>query len=435
VGGGDAAVIRRASAALPGASLGSFRLPDDLAFAVARGEAGCIWSTSGSRSVDWVMSCGALPLGHAHPEVVAAIEAQARRGASFYQLNEQAIELAEALVRIVPCAEMVKLCGSGSEAMFYALRIARAATGRDVVLKFAGSYLGAHDYGLHDLDQDGAVQTQSAGIPAGVTRDVLVAPFNDLKVAARLVREHGRRLAAIAVEPVQRAIEPAPGFLEGLRDLCDQSGAILVFDEVVTGSRLALGGAQEHYGVLPDLCALGKGLGGGLPLGAVAGRADLLELTAPRAIDTPTPNASTGAAPGPVYMSGSLNGNPLSCAAALATLRVLERDGGVVHLASVGRALRRGLESVAAELGVPLRMIGPDAFPEPVIGLGSATVTDLASYERRDQAASVAFGLELIRRGVFVFPGFKLYPATTHSNDDVDETIMAARGALTAIAG
>src|SRR5438067_3470051 len=341
---------------MPGATLGSFRLPDDLAFVVERGEGASIWSTDGRPFVDYVLGSGPLVVGHAHPRVVAAVQEQVRRGTTFYYLNEQATRLAEKIAKLVPCAEAVKFCGSGTEATFYALRIARAATGRDTILKFSWGYHGAHDYGLHVLDAEGQVERESDGIPPGVTDSVLVAPFNDLEAARALAEANRDRLAAVIVEPVQRAILPRAGFLAGLRRICDETGALLVFDEVVTGFRLKLGGAQEEYGVTPDLCALAKAMGGGLPLAEVAGRRELIELTVP----------GDGAKDRPVYMGNTLNGNPLACAAGLAALEVLEEEDGPSRLAATGGMLHRGFEEVAARLDVPLRVIGPPSFGDAV---------------------------------------------------------------------
>jgi len=406
---------------MPGATLGSFRLPDDLAFVVERGEGASIWSTDGRQFVDYVLGSGPLVIGHAHPRVVAAVQDQVRRGTTFYYLNERATRLAEKIVQLVPCAEAVKFCGSGTEATFYALRIARAATGRDTILKFSGGYHGAHDYGLHVLGAEGRVERESDGIPPGVTDSVLVAPFNDLEAARALAEANRERLAAVIVEPVQRAILPRPGFLQGLQEICDATGALLVFDEVVTGFRLRLGGAQEEFGVVPDLCALAKAMGGGLPIAAVAGSRALIELTVP------------GVSPKdrPVYMGNTLNGNPLACAAGLATLEVLEEEDGPARIAAMGSLLHQGFHEVASRLDVPLKVIGPPAFGDPVIGDGE--VFDLAGYNSQNRKASTAFGVELLRRGIFVNPGFKMYVSTAHTPAQVELTVETAFEALKAV--
>jgi glutamate-1-semialdehyde 2,1-aminomutase len=413
--------VERSDAVMPGATLGSFRLPDEVAFVVDRGEGATVWSTDRRPFVDYVLGSGPMILGHSHPRVVAAVQEQLRRGTTFYYLNEKATALAEKIVELVPCAEAVRFCGSGTEATFYALRIARAATGRDTILKFSGGYHGSHDYGLHVLGAGGEVERESEGIPAGVTDSVLVAPFNDLEAAQELGQANRERLAAVIVEPVQRAILPRQGFLEGLRRLCDSTGALLVFDEVVTGFRLRLGGAQEEFGVLPDLCALAKAMGGGLPIAAVAGRRELIELTVP----------GSDSRDRSVYMGNTLNGNPLAAAAGLATLEVLQEEDGPSRISATGTLLHQGLHEVAARLDVPLHVVGPPAFGDPMIGRGE--VYDLASYSSQDLAAAKAFGLELVRRGIFVMPGFKMYVSTAHTPAQVDMTVETAYEALKAV--
>jgi glutamate-1-semialdehyde 2,1-aminomutase len=413
--------LERSNAVMPGATLGSFRLPEEVAFVIDRGEGATVWSTDGRQFVDYVLGSGPMVLGHAHPEVVGALQGQLRLGTTFYYLNDKATRLAEKIVELVPCAEAVKFCGSGTEATFYALRIARAATGRDTILKFSGGYHGAHDYGLHVLGAGGEVERESDGIPPGVTDSVLVAPFNDLEATRELAEANRERLAAIIVEPVQRAIPPRPGFLQGLRQLCDSTGALLVFDEVVTGFRLRLGGAQEEFGVEPDLCALAKAMGGGLPIAAVAGSRDLIELTVP----------GRGSKDRPVYMGNTLNGNPLAAAAGLATLEVLQEEDGPAHIAATGTLLHQGLHEVAARLDVPLHVVGPPSFGDPMIGDGE--VYDLASYNSQNLAAATAFGVELVRRGIFVMPGFKMYVSTAHTPAQIEMTVESAYDALKAV--
>src|SRR5262249_30112284 len=248
---------------------------------------------------------------------------------------------AAGIAALVGCAQGVKLGGDGAEATFYALRLARAFTGRDLVLKFEGAYHGHHDYALHGLKptRDAnypLAQPDSAGIPAGVSSTVLIAPYNDLDTTMQLVEPVADRLAAIIGEPVQRSLMPKAGFLAGLRALCDRTGALLVFDEVVTGFRLALGGAQEVFGVEPDVCSLGKVIGGGLSLAAVAGRRDVLELTVPN-----RPNDGRS-----VYMSGTLNGNPPAAAAGLAPLDVLAEEDGAAPVRATGAAACPRLDGV-----------------------------------------------------------------------------------------
>jgi glutamate-1-semialdehyde 2,1-aminomutase len=420
-----AVLTERGQSPLLGGCLGTFRLPDEFSFVAARGSGAMIISTDGTQYLDHVLGSGPMVLGHAHPRVIEAIQRQAERGTTFYQVNDQALLLAERIARHVPCAEGVKLVGGGSEATFYALRIARAVTGRQKALKFEGAYHGHNDYSLHSLRPFGDASSPnsvpaSAGIPAGVTDTVVAAPFNDAEATRKLIDEHAADLAAVIVEPVQRSFLPEPGFLEQLRAACDRVGALLIFDEVVTGFRMTMGGAQEAYGVLPDLCALGKVVGGGLPLGALAGRRDLIEVSVP---GTPADQY--------VYLSGTLNGNPLAAAAGLATLEVLEEEDGCGQMARAGQRIIDGLVALARELSVPLQVIGPPSFPQPVFGQGS--VTDPRSLAATDVRAATAFGHELLRRHVFVHPGGKLYVSTAHTSEHGEQFLSAAREAITAM--
>jgi glutamate-1-semialdehyde 2,1-aminomutase len=416
----------RTTHAIPGDCFGTFKLPDEVAFIASRGEGSRVITTDGRELIDFVLGSGPMVIGHAHPRVVAAVQEQAARGTTFYAMNDVAPRLAARIIDLVPCAEAVKFVGDGAEATFYSLRLARAFTGRELVLKFEGAYHGHHDYALHGLKAArGAnypvAQPDSAGIPVSVSETVLIAPYNDLDTTAQLVQPVAERLAAIIVEPVQRSLTPRPGFLAGLRALCDRTGALLVFDEVVTGFRLALGGAQEAFGVTPDLCALGKVIGGGLPLAAVAGRRDVLELTIPD-------RADDGRS---VYLSGTLNGNAIAAAAGLATLDVLVEEDGPRRLAEIGGKLAQGFAECARKLGVPLQMIGPPAFSEPVFGEGD--VWNYRSYAASNRVASRLFGIELLKRDLFVHPASKMYVSTVHDDDQIETACRASFEAMRVI--
>lgn len=416
----------RTTHAIPGDCFGTFKLPDEVAFIASRGEGSRVITTDGRELIDFVLGSGPMVIGHAHPRVVAAVQEQAARGTTFYAMNDVAPRLAARIIDLVPCAEAVKFVGDGAEATFYSLRLARAFTGRELVLKFEGAYHGHHDYALHGLKAArGAnypvAQPDSAGIPVSVSETVLIAPYNDLDTTTQLVQPVAERLAAIIVEPVQRSLTPRPGFLAGLRALCDRTGALLVFDEVVTGFRLALGGAQEAFGVTPDLCSLGKVIGGGLPLAAVAGRRDVLELTVPD-------RADDGRS---VYLSGTLNGNAIAAAAGLATLDVLVEEDGPRRLVEIGGKLAQGFAECARKLGVPLQMIGPPAFSEPVFGEGD--VWNYRSYAASNRVASRLFGIELLKRDLFVHPASKMYVSTVHDDDQIETACRASFEAMRVI--
>lgn len=409
--------------AIPGDCFGTFKLPKDVAFSVARGAGSKLFTTDGREFLDFVIGSGPMVLGHAHPQVVDALARQAALGTTFYTMNEQAMQLAECVRDLVPCAEAVKLVSDGSEATFYALRLARAFTGRTHVLKFEGAYHGHHDYALQSFKPPLGMnypdaRPDSAGIPGTISDTMLIAPYNDLERATEIAEGAADRVAAIIVEPVQRAIMPKPGFLEGLRALCDRIGAVLIFDEIVTGFRVSMGGAQELFGVTPDLCSLGKVMGGGLPLAAVAGRYDIIALSDP---GRPADGRS-------VYISGTLNGNPLASAAGLATIEALIAEDGIAHMAERGTTLRERLLSHAESLSIPFDVIGPPSFGEPIFGEGD--VVDYRSYMEANRAAAQMFGNELLKRGIFVHPASKVYVSAAHSDADIDAFSDASLAAM-----
>ena len=270
--------IARARAVLPAAGFGNF----DAGIVIARGQGATVWDEDGCAYVDYLIGSGPMLLGHGHPEVMEAVLAQLPLGMTFFANNARGIELAEAIVDAVPCCEQVRFVTSGGEADMYALRLARAYTGKSKILKFEGGYHGMSAEAQMSLAPEKAVNfptpvPDSAGIPQGVADEMLIAPFNDLEAVTSLLSEHSD-VAAIIVEPLQRILPPVPGFLKGLRSLCDQFGVLLIIDELVTGFRLAYGGAQEHYGVIPDICKLGNITGGGFRLAALGGRAEIMSL-------------------------------------------------------------------------------------------------------------------------------------------------------------
>jgi len=413
-----------AQALLPGGSVTALSLPGGARPVIARGSGSHLWDTDGREYVDYLLGSGPLILGHAHPEVIAAVTRQAALGSTYYTISEPVLELASRIVQQVPCAQMVQFCGSGMEATFYALRIARAATGRSAVLKFEGGFHGANDYALMSLSPSGPpdyprAEPDSAGIPPAVREEVLVAPYNDLDTVSAIVTEHSARLAAILVEPYQRVIEPVPGFLQGLRRLADIHGLVLIFDEVVTGFRFGPGGAQQRYGVTPDLVCLGKIIGGGYPLAAVAGQAELIGLT---------DQARRGHADY-VYMSGTLNGNPVAAAAGNATLAVLDRPGSYERLSAAGERIRAGLRAAFGTAGVPAQVLGVGPIFQVVIS--DTPVRDFRSLRRGDQARIRRIAQQVLEKGHFL-TGQKGYLSLAHTDVEIDATVAAFAGALEA---
>jgi glutamate-1-semialdehyde 2,1-aminomutase len=383
-------------------------------FFARRGEGAYVEDAEGRRYVDWVMSWGPLVFGHADPEIVEAVQEAAADGTTFGAPTEREVELAEEIVDAVPSVEKVRLVSSGSEAAMSAIRLARGATHRDRILKFAGCYHGHADAllaeagsGLATLGLPG-----SPGVPRGAAGDTIVTAYNDVDAAAAAVERYGEGLAAVIVEPVagnMGVVSPAPGFLEALRALCDASGALLVFDEVITGFRVARGGAQELYRVRPDLTVLGKIAGGGLPLAAFGGRADVMDELAPS---------------GPVYQAGTLSGNPLATAAALVALRRLRDPDVYRQLEETAAALEAGLSLPGVTVQRVGAMLTPFLHDGPVHNFGEAQKADTARFGELFR--------HLLERGIYVAPSqFEgWFVSTAHGPAEVERTIEAAKELL-----
>lgn len=404
-------------AVLPGACFGSFRLPSEKAFVVSHGKGSHLWAETGAEYIDHVLGAGALVLGHCHPGVVKAVEAQLHRGASFYTLSRPAIALAEELARIVPCAQAVKFAASGSEATFMAMRLARAFTGRDKVLKFRGAYHGNHDYAQQSINRVHPEVSwfgadESAGIPARVGRNVVVAEFNDLSSVEAVLAGVGSEVAAIVVEPVQRSLAASGSFLAGLSTLARENGCLLVYDEVVTGFRLGLAGAQGEYGVLPDLCCFGKTLGGGLPIGAVTGRREVIEGA--------VPGETQGTKPVRVTVTATFSGNPLSAAAGLATLSALKEEGTYERLRALTEELASHLEAEVEGAPVPLQIVKATGMVDLVVS--DRPVGTHRDMRRMDQTPIVRAKTEAVATGIFLNPGRALYVSTCHSSAELERT-------------
>ena len=419
-------LLRRAAHVLPGGVLGNHRSGAGLEFVVKEGRGAYLWDTNGRRYVDYLLGSGPMLLGHAHPAVVEAVRRQVERGTSYMLLNEPAIELAEELVRAVPCAEQVRYTSSGTEATFFALRVARAFRKRDKVMKFEGGFHGTHDYGMMSVSPRSpkafpAPMADSAGIPHAIEGEVLIAPYNDPATAEALIAAHHAQLAAVIIEPYQRTIVPAPGFLEGLRTATRRYDVPLIFDEIVTGFRLAYGGAQEHYGVVPDLAAYGKVVAGGFPLACVAGPKALM-----RHFD-----AALEGTPEYVWQAGTFNGNAIACAAGLATLAELRKPGTYAKLFGTGTRLRDGLAAAVLKHGVAAQVSGePPVFD---IFFTDHPIVDYRATLTADRERIKRFNAELLRRGV-VKAVNKIYVSLAHTDEDVDKTLGVFDQALAVIA-
>jgi glutamate-1-semialdehyde 2,1-aminomutase len=423
----QAQLLAAAGRYLAGGGLGLFVLPPELNLVVAHAKGAHLWDVAGREYIDYHLGSGPALLGHAHPAVTEAVAAQLGKGTTFYFLNEPEIALAQRLVEAIPCADVVHYVGSGTEATFYALRIARAHTGRNAILKFEGAWHGMHDYGLW-----GTVPTtpsdyprsrpDSVGVPPQAGETVLVAPFNETQQAVALIERHAHELAAVIVEPLQRVLLPEPGFLAALREVTQRHGIVLIFDEIVTGFRIGWGGAQQKYGVVPDLACYGKAVSGGFPLAAIAGSAEVMAVLDARA----RPRASV------VWATNTLNGNPVCAAAGCAALDVLSRPGIYDRLATIGGRLRAGLVAAGERHGFAVQAPGEDA----VFGVRFTDRRPLRTWmdlTTADKDLGYRWALELLKRGLLVNPNEKFYISIMHSDDDIARTLTIADEAFAAL--
>jgi glutamate-1-semialdehyde 2,1-aminomutase len=416
----ELALIELAQRVLPGGNFGN--LPGDIVIREGRG--GHVWDISGNEYVDYLLGSGPMFVGHGHPDVLAAVTEQIARGFTFFANNEYGIRLAAELVEAVPCAEQVRFTSSGTEADAYALRLARAYRKRDKILKFEGAFHGMSDYALmsYATKRPGnfpQASPDSAGIPRSVQAEVMIAPFNDAATACQLIREHRDELAGVIMEPLQRVIAPLPGFLQAVRDVCTECGILLIFDEVVTGFRFAWGGAQEYYGVTPDICTLGKIIGGGFPLAAVAGRADIMaHFDRAKAGDD-----------GFMPQVGTLSGNPVAAVAGLATLQVLKQPGTYEKVFATGRALMDGINKIHAETGLMGMAVGePPMFD---VAYAPSVPHDYRAILRTDEAMQKRINRRL-RAGGVLRSDSKYYVSLAHDAADVEHTLNAYRAAAKA---
>src|SRR5712675_2237671 len=411
-------LVEQAKRVLPGGSFGN--MPAEVV--LKEGKGGRIWDEAGREYVDFLLGSGPMFVGHAHPDVTAAVQAQVPLGTTFFGNNRHGIALAEAICDAVPCADQVRFVCTGTEADLYAMRAARAFRKRDKILKFEGGYHGMSDYALMSM----APKTpgnfprpipDSAGIPKSVRDEMLIAAFNDIEMVESLIKEHKDELAGVIVEPFQRLLPPQPGFLQGLRRVTQEHGIPLIFDEVVTGFRFAYGGAQEYYGVTPDLCTLGKVIGGGFPLAAVAGRADIMAHFDRNAVGDE----------GFLTQIGTLSGNPVAATAGLATLEILRRPGAYERLFATGRELMGALADLLKHKGVTAQVVGEPPLFDVVFT--SEPVRDYRATLRGDADKLRRFNAALRERGILKGES-KYYVSLAHTPNDIRHTREAWDSAI-----
>ena len=414
--------ISRANTVLPAGGFGNF----DPGIIIRDGLGSRVWDEDGNEYIDYLIGSGPMLLGHGNKEVEEAVLEQIPRGMTFFANNASGIELAEVICDAVPCAEQLRYVSTGGEADMYAMRLARAFTGREKIMKFEGGYHGMSAEAQMSLAPQKLVNfpvavPDSAGIPQSLRDEMLIAPFNDIEFARSLIAEHKDEIAGIIVEPLQRIIPPAPGFLQAIREECDKHGIVLIFDEVVTGFRFSYGGAQEFYGVTPDVCTLGKAIGGGFPLAAIVGKAEIMAHFDKTKVGDE----------GWLMQLGTLSGNPIASVAGLKTLEILRRPGNYEKLRQTGEALMQMISGHLNDAGVAHQIVGDATLFDVVF-----TDREVKNYRdvlAADAKTNTKFNNVLRGEGIFKSPG-KLYPSLAITEEDIEKTDAAFKKAAQAIA-
>ena len=408
-------MIHRAKNLFPGISNGEFGISDESSVPIIQsGDGARVWDSNGKAYVDMTMAWGSVLIGHANPVIREAAFNAAKKGTNFAALNTQMVELGDQIASISPCVEKIRFVASGTEATMLCLRLARSVSGKSKILKFEGAYHGQHPEGIASMVQlndrtSTKANTSGTGAP-WVKESVLVAPFNDLEATRALIKENAADLAAVIVEPLHRCLKPVDGFLSGLHKITQELGIILVFDEVVTGFRLALGGAQEYYGVKPDLVAYGKALGGGFPIGAFGGSEEIMEGV----------NESRYSKLNYSWSASTTGGNPVSCAAAMATIKLLSEQQNFEKLHRLGREFRKQLTEILVNNEEPFQVLGDGPLAQVVFT--DRTINNSRDWGVADRNKGLLLMLQLIKEGVFLNPmGTKMYLSLSHEAKEMEE--------------
>ena len=412
--------IAKANQVLPAGGFGNF----DHSVMISHGLGSHVWDEDGREYIDYLIGSGPMLVGHGHPEVLEAVLEQLPKGMTFFANNARGVELADAICQAVPCCEQVRFVTSGGEADMYALRLARAYTGKMKILKFEGGYHGMSAEAQMSLAPAREVNfpqavPDSAGIPQSVSDEMLIAPFNDLAAVETLLDEH-HDIAAVIVEPLQRIIPPRPGFLQGLRDVCDKHHVLLIFDEIVTGFRLAYGGAQEHYGVTPDICTLGKIIGGGFPLAALGASADIMQ------------HFDKAVVGGDKWLMqlGTLSGNPVASVAGLKTMEILRRPGQYETLRQTGRRLQNMQAEQLNKAGIAHQIVGDETLFDILFTDHQCSDYRSTKHDQPDLAA--LYNKTLREQGILKSPS-KLYPSLAIGEEELQQTEAAVKLAVKAV--
>ena len=409
--------IKKANEVLPAGGFGNF----DPGIIISHGNGSHVWDEDGREYIDYLIGSGPMLVGHGHPEVLEVVFEQLPKGMTFFANNARGVELAHAICEAVPCCEQVRFVASGGEADMYALRLARAYTNKNKILKFEGGYHGMSAEAQMSLAPEKEVNfpqavPDSAGIPTSVVDDMLIAPFNDLQAAEILVDEF-KDIAAIIVEPLQRIIPPVPGFLQGLRELCNKNNILLIFDEIVTGFRLAYGGAQERYGVMPDICTLGKIIGGGFPLAALGAKKEIM-----KHFDKDVVGSDKW-----LMQLGTLSGNPIASVAGLKTMEILRRPGQYNKLREIGKKLQEIQSKIFREKGIPFQIVGDETLFDVIFT--NRKCIDYRSTKHDEISQAGKYNKSLREQGILKAPS-KIYPSVAISEVDLEMTRDAVKNAV-----